>query len=386
MNHKCIDQYPAARELFAQSESRAAEIEELRRLPDDLAASLVEAGLVRLWVAKDYGGPQEHICRGLDLITDAAYHDGSVGWFVMIANTTALLSGRLPVDAAELIYGDPQAVTGGLAAPAAVATVVEGGLSVTGRWNYGSGIHHCTWIGGGVRVVDEAGKPHTTRDGAATPFVFFPAEDVTVLDTWHVHGLRGSGSTDYEVDHRFVPEGRWVNVDRQQGVIDDPLYRFSTYGALASGIAAVALGLGRRALDELIKLGSKRPAGSSRSLSERPAVQADVARAEATLLAADSWFRHTIEEAWAELQTRPALSGELRRRVRLAANHAVTSAAATVDACYTAAGGTAIYLSSPLQRVFRDIHVATQHAMIAPRVYEPLGRMAFGLETDMTKI
>lgn len=386
MNHQCIDRYPAAPGLFTEAAERAAEIEDLRRVPDDLARRLVEAGLVRVWVAKLYGGPQEDLRSGLDLITDAAYHDGSVGWFVMIANTTALLSGRLPADTAKLIYGDPNVVTGGLAAPAGVATMADGGLLVTGRWNFGSGVHHCTWIGGGVRVMDETGQPATTADGAATPFVYFPAEDVTVLDTWHVHGLRGSGSTDYEVHNQFVPEGLWVDVDRQEAVIDDPLYRFSTYGALASGIAAVALGLGRRAIDELITLGDKRPAGSNRTLAERPAVQADLARAEATLASADAWFRDTIDQAWEELQTRLWPSDEQRRRVRLAANHAVTAAASVVDTCYSSAGGTAVYLSNPLQRVFRDIHVATQHAMIAPRVYEPLGRMAFGLGIDMTKI
>ncbi len=194
--------------------------------------------------------------------------------------------------------------------------------------------------------------------------------------------MRGTASTDYVVDSVVVPAGRWVPLDVGARRIDDPLYRFSSFGALAAGVAAVSLGLGRRAVDELAVVGASRPAGSGRSLGERAPVQADLAAAEAKVRAARALLGEIVEAAWDATISDGRVGDEHRRLLRLAACHAATASAAAVETCYRAAGGQAIYDDSPLQRVFRDVNVATQHAMVSPRVLEPLGRIGFGLPTD----
>ncbi len=364
---------------------RADEIEAHRQLPRDLADALVDTGVFKLWVADDYGGAQGHVNDLLDAVELTSYHDGSTGWCVMIGGTTGLTSGGLPPEHGKAVYGDPRSVTGGFGMPAAVAVAVDGGLRVNGRWAWGSGTSHCTWIGGGVRIVDDAGNPSPLPDGTAAPFVFFDLEDVELLDTWHASGLKGTGSTDYQVADAFVPDGRWVNLVGREPVIDDPLYRFSFFGALALGVASVTVGLARRAVDELVALGDKMPSGSGRRLSERPPVQAQLAEADAAVRASRAFMREVVVDAWAGAARGP-MTHEQTRLLRLAASHAVERCTHAVDLCYLAGGGTAVYQSSPLQRVFRDIHVATQHGMVAPRVMEPLGRMLFGLDTDTRQL
>ena len=362
---------------------RAAEIESLRRLPRDLVDRLASTGVFRTWVPAHYGGVAGDVAALLDAIELVAFHDGATGWCVMIGGTTALVSGFLPPAFTEEIYGPADAVTGGFAMPAGTAVPVDGGLRVTGRWAWGSGTTHCTWIGGGVRVVDGSGAPAPLPDGTAAPFVFFDRRDVELLDTWHTMGLRGTGSGDYRVDGAFVPHGRWVSVAPQpEPVVDEPLYRFSFLGALAAGVASVAIGLARRALAELVALGKKQPSGSSRALAERPAVQAQLADAEASVRGARALLRETVDECWSAARERGGLSDEQKRLLRLAATHAVMRCTAAVDTCHAAGGGTAVYEASALQRVFRDAHVASQHAMVAPRTLESLGRAAFGLPTS----
>ena len=356
--------------------------EGLRHLDPSHVALLRDAGAFRLWVPERDGGTQASVQQGLDAIRAAAAEDGAAGWCVMIANTTALLAARLQPEHADTIYGSRNAITGGMAAPLGRARLVDGGLEVTGHWAWGSGIHHCTHFGGGCLVVDEEGEPTAAPDGARAPFVFFTMDQVEIHDTWRTSGLRGTGSADYSVERAFVPDGRWVDMQRNPLLVDDPLYRFSLFGALALGVAAVGLGLADRAVRELIELGGKVPAGSRRSLAERPAIQADLARAEAEAAAADAYMRHTVAEAWNHARDHGGHDAATRRALRLAANHAITASTRAVDLCYTAGGGAAVYDTNALQVIFRDMHVATQHAMTAPRVYEPLGRMAFGLETD----
>lgn len=361
----------AVEEVGRLASSRATETEVLRRLPDDVAAALVASGLLRAWVPSAYGGGGAGAQEVLDAIEALAFHDGATAWCGMIGATTSLTSGYLSSEWGERIYGDPLAVTGGFAMPAGVGRRVEGGLVVDGRWAWGSGSYHCTWIGGGVRV-----------EGEGAPFVFFEREQVELLDTWRVAGLKGTGSTDYAVHDAFVPEGRWVHIGRDAPVVDSPIYRLPFLGTLALGICMVSVGLARRAQHELVEVAEgKIPAGSAKTLANRPVVQLEVARAEASWRSARALVREVVEEASAE-GAAGIVSDETKRRIRLAATNATWASAAAVDRMYHAAGGSSIHEASPLQRVFRDVHVATQHGMVAERTLEPLGRMALGLPTD----
>lgn len=376
----------AVRAVGAEADRRAAETEALRRLPDDLAAALVGTGLLRAWVPARYGGAEADVLTVLDAVEELAWHDGATAWCGMIGATTSLTAARLAPEWATRIFGDPLAATGGYAMPAGTARPVEGGLLVSGDWQWGSFTQHCTWIGGGCLLVDDDGGPAARSDGLLAPFVFFEPSQVELLDTWRVAGLKGTGSTDYRVAEAFVPEGRWAQVVGPP-LLEGPLYRFPLLGALSLGVCSVALGLARRAQDELVALaGGKRPAQSNRTLAERPVVQAQVAKAEAGRRAARALVREVVEEAWEAATEGDELTGEHKRSLRLAATDATRRSAAAVDLMYDAGGGSSIHESSALQRVFRDVHVATQHGMVAERTYEVLGRMALGLPTDTSTL
>jgi alkylation response protein AidB-like acyl-CoA dehydrogenase len=373
--------------LGREADERAAEIGRLRRLPDDLSEALVGTGLGRAWAPARYGGLELPVLDLLDALEALATFEAGTAWCGMIAATTSLLGGYLPERWAEEIYGDPRAITGGHAAPQGRARPVDGGLVVTGDWQWGSGTFHCTWIGGGTLVVDEGGAPAPRADGLRGPFVLFEPGQVELLDTWYTMGLRGSGSTDYRVREAFVPEGRWAEIVGQEPVADGPLYRFPFFGALALGVCSISLGLARRALDEVLELAvGKRYALSTRPMATRAPVQAEVAQAEARYRSARALVRDTVDAAWRAACAGHPLGPEQRRLIRLAATNATTQSLAAVEALYRLAGGTAVYESSPLERVLRDVNVASQHAMVAPRTYELVGRMALGQSTDIAQL
>jgi alkylation response protein AidB-like acyl-CoA dehydrogenase len=318
----------------------------------------------------------------VDAVEHISYFNGSAGWCAMIGGTTGLNAGFLDPAFGSELFAAPNACGGGLAAPAGVATITDGGLNVTGEWAWGSGTSHCTTIAGGVRVVDSAGERAKLSGGSTGCFAFFDLEDVELLDTWNTSGLRGTGSTNYRVHGAFVPEGRWVSLAEPATPVDDnPLYRFSAFGALSMGVTAVLMGLGRRAVDELIALGDKRGAGSKRTLAERAVVQAELARADAAVRSSRAFVESVVGQCW-EAASEGAITDEHRALLRLAATDAANRCKTAVDLCYHAAGGTSVYKTNSLERVFRDAHVATQHIMVAERVLEPLGRMRFGLPTS----
>ncbi|MYE66392.1 MAG: flavin-dependent monooxygenase, partial [Acidimicrobiaceae bacterium] len=363
----------AARELGPTISARSAEIEALGTLPMDLVDEIRPTGAFRMYVPADLGGPAVTAVESLEVCEEFAYHDGSVGWCVAIAATTSLLASWLPDPHAAALFGDPSAIGGGFVMPRGRAVPTEGGLRVSGRWQWGSGTKHCTTIGGGCLVVGPDGRPEPRADGLAAPFVFMDPGDVELIDTWDAAGLAGTGSVDFEARDVLVPEGRWVQI--ADGPVRDNVWsRFSFYGLLASGVAAAAVGIARRSIDELVELaGGKKPQGSSRTLAERAAAQVEVAGVEARLAAAWTLVLDAVDDSFqGALAGRPSTVDE-KRRIRLAATHATQTAAEVAASMFRTAGGAAVYRTSPIQRCFRDAAVAAQHAMVAPRTMETAG-------------
>ena len=379
------DPFQAARDLGPSLAKRAQRIENNRSLPQDVVDDLTSAGLFRLFTPASLGGPEVDVATGLNIISEVARYDGGTAWCVMIAATTSLLAGYLDEPFAQEIYGPADSCTGGFAAPFGKAKIVDGGLQVSGTWAWGSGTQHCTWVGGGALLVDQTDTPIKRADGLYAPFVFFKRSDVQHLDTWRVTGLSGSGSTDYQVSDVFAPEGRWVQLMTATPRLDGPQWRFPFYGILAMGIAAVTVGLLDGAVERFAELATeKKPAGSGRTLAERASGQITVSTAEATARSARAFLHDAVGEAWGMALTGQPLTVEHRRSLRLAACDATQRCADALTHLQREAGGSAVYLNEPLQRIIRDGQVAATHAMVAPRIHELTGRLRFGLQTDTT--
>ncbi len=368
--------------ILEMADAKAPDGEQHRRLNPEVFHALAESGMLRGWVAEEFGGRATSVLEVLADIEAVSVADGAAGWSVMIGNTTALNSHRLPSEWAEHIYRDPMGCTGGYGMPAAVGTVVDGDIRVTGRWSWGSGTNHCTFIGGGVRIVDEAGEPARTPDGSSAPFVYFEPDQIELLDTWHVMGLKGTASTDYSATDALVPAGRWTQLFGGGPLIDTTLGRFPFFSALACGVAAVTIGLGVRAIDEVIALGERQFSGSSTVMAKRAPAQADLAMAIANVGQARSYLHDAVTRVWDQIEEGGEAAEVQRVELRIAAAAAAKRSVEAVDLCYHAVGGASVYEASPLQRVFRDAHVAITHGMINPRILEPLGRFHFGLPTN----
>lgn len=378
-----LDPLREAQRLAPTIAARADEIEEARRLPADLADEMARAGLFRLIVPKSLGGSELHPRAVIETLETVAAADASAGWCAMIAATTGLVSAYLEPAVAREIYADPRLITGGVFAPMGKAVREGGAYVVTGRWKWASGSQNCAWLGGGC-VIIENGAMLTLPSGAPNHrMILFPREEVELIDTWRVAGLKGTGSGDMRVEGVRAPVAHSVSLIVDKPVEQGALYAFPAFGLLALGIAAVASGNARAAIADFIALAqAKKPGGGKRTLAERGAAQAALAQAEAGLRGARAFLMEAVDRAWAAAERGDGLSQALRADLRLAATHLVRVSAETVRVCYDLAGGDSVFLDSPLQRRFRDAHVATQHMMTSAQVYELAGRILFGLPTD----
>lgn len=359
--------------LGKKAEARKTEIEDRGVLPGDIARALKATGILRLWVAKAYGGREADVLALVNAIQTLSYYNGSVAWVASVTGTGSLTSGYLKPSFAQEAFGASDAMLGGFAAPVGRAERVAGGLMVNGRWGWGSGTSHCSTVIGGIMIQGAEGE----RPMPAVA-LFYP-KDVQWYDTWEVNGLKGTGSGDYELKNVYVPDGRWIYFPVQRSVVDAPLYRVSFYGALAAGVAAVGLGLAKRAIDEIKRLGlTKKPVMAQKTLSEKAVIQFQLAATEAKYQAAKAFLEKATTENY-----EAAKSGipdiHTKNLLRMAATHVVTASAEVVDWCYKIGGGSTIWNSVKLQELQRDMLVVTQHGLVAPSNNEMIGKVAFGL-------
>jgi alkylation response protein AidB-like acyl-CoA dehydrogenase len=374
----------AAQESSDLARSVARITEEQRSLGSELAGRLTETGLLRTGVPQALGGAQAPPSVILRTAETVARGDASAGWCVAIATTSSLLSAYLPDKGAKEVFGDPQSVAAGVWAPRGKAQPVEGGVTVSGRWAFCSGISHADWLFAGC--VLDTGEP---KEGGAPVLrvAAIPTSQLKILDTWRTGGLRGTGSHDAVASEVFVPDHRLMSVTEGPPEDAAPLYQFPLFGFFALSVASAALGNARGAIDDLVSMASsQKPSGSSRSLAERSSTQAAVARAEASLRAARLLFYQSVEDAWRAAHRSEPVSEELRVGLRLAATHAARTAADVVSSMYELGGGASIYEDSPLQRRFRDAHTVTAHLQVKPATYEVTGRFLLGLPIETAQL
>jgi indole-3-acetate monooxygenase len=355
--------------------------EQERHVPHPLFEALRDAGVFQMSVSTAVGGAEIAEETVLQAIEELARQDGSVGWNVMIASNTAVIASYLPAAALREVYrSGPNTVIAGALPPKGAAVPVPGGFRLTGRWTFASGCHQADWMLGTSAVMAD-GTPRLRPDGRPDVRTFFvPVGACELLDTWHTAGLRGTGSHDWRVTDIFVPEGRSIPI-----LFDGPgepgtlsVRDFAAYGG--PRIAAVALGIARDAIDAFTALAmTKTPLLATSTLASQHTTHERVGRAEALLRSGRAFLYETVRELPSGPSWAAELSDDLRARVRLAGAHAAQSAAEAVDLMFTAAGTTAIYTSSRLERCFRDVHVATQHIAVAPSNIEMVGQYLLGL-------
>jgi alkylation response protein AidB-like acyl-CoA dehydrogenase len=207
-----------------------------------------------------------------------------------------------------------------------------------------------------------------------------------VIDTWHVMGMRGTGSHDISVTGVFVPKTRtfaMVPEFEPGSHYQGPLYRFPLVGVGATGILPVMLAVARQAIDYVSELAQgKTPVASSRLLRERASAQAKLAQAEAILRSGRLLFYDTLSVAWEATVAGETHSLNQRADLLLAATHAMSSATQAVELAYSVAGTSGFRTGSPLERYFRDTQVLKHHAFAAEARYETVGQVYLGLPPD----
>jgi alkylation response protein AidB-like acyl-CoA dehydrogenase len=356
--------------------ANAEEAEAIRTLPQASVAALRESGLFTLKLPAVLGGAEADPVTQIEVIEAVSYIDPATGWSFFIGTGGGSMCAFWPDEAiAQMFRGGRIPTLAGAFRIGGKAVAVDGGYRVTGRWSWASGIRHAEWVAAHV-LVERPGS-----DRPEPRIVVVPASDLTIHDTWHVAGLKGTGSCDFSLTDCFVPEGFTFDSQAMQPQRGGPLYQLGLPGLLVNELAGFALGVSRRALDAIIELAhtKRRGYGKQTPLAERAVFQRVLGESDLRLRAARGLIIETFEKAWQTVCTgrrpEPALQVEMS-----SATTWVTDVALEVTTqAFRYGGGTAIHLNHILQRCLRDLQVGASHLMVSDASYERHGQCLLGL-------
>jgi indole-3-acetate monooxygenase len=365
----------AARALQPRVRAAAAEAQELRHVPEPMVRAMAAEGLYKVAAPACFGGAEADPATTIEVIEAISEADGSIGWVLMIGIETVGISASL-MDrelAAGLFAEQPDLVMCGALNPQGRARRVEGGWRVDGRWPFASGCHHASLFWGQCVAGD--------TDPVRLIEVLVPRSSYEIVDTWHVNGLRGTGSHDVLVRDLFVPDSMTTEVRAHKPDHEGALFRLPPFTRLAYNKVGVATGIARAALDAFVELAeSKQPRLSSRALRERPRAQLRYAEAEAALRGARAFVFDAVGDVWDTVCRGGVADRRQRALVRLACSHACQEAIRAVELVHEAAGTSANFEDSPIGRARRDVAVVAQQVMVAPQFIEDAGRVLLGLD------
>jgi alkylation response protein AidB-like acyl-CoA dehydrogenase len=351
----------------------ADEIERNRRLPDEVVTALRETGINRLLIPAALGGLEARIIDVMDIMERIAAVDGSAGWCAALGAGSNVFAGYLPATGARTVFADPDQGNATMFAPVGRVVGEHGRAVLTGRWPFTSNCLHSAWAGLGALFHEG------DRVDPVPRVVFVRMSDLRIEDTWHVAGLRGTGS------HHVAATDVSVYPDRCARFTDRPwpdgtLWRLPIYAALLPILVAVPLGIARGAIDEVTRQAREGRTARRGQLSDAPVSMAELAVIDTRLRAARTGLRDVVSEAHTLAERGEPVTRQLQARIFLAFLHACDTSVEVTSTAHHLGGGAATYRGSRLLRALCDVQAARQHQLFSHHHLSELGKVVAGLD------
>ena len=371
-------------------ERNADTTDALRRLADENVQALRESGLCRLMVPARFGGYQTNIRTYIEVMAEVGRGCGSTSWVASLINVCAWLAALFPEQAQADIWGaDRDAWIAGSLAPNGSAVPVDGGWRVSGRWPWASGSMHAQWAACGIHMKNDAGEM------ANFGLSLLPMRELTVEDTWFMAGMKGTGSNTIVASDVFVPAHRFLPYpDAFAGRYrtehtDEVVYRAALIPVTVLILAPSQLGVARAALDHAIGGAATRGITHTnfRTQAESAGFQMQVAEAAMKIDTATLHAHRAADDLDRYAQENRLMDIASRARVRIDTALAAKYCREAVEILVAAHGTSSLADANRMQRLWRDVHAASHHAITEWQVnLEVYGKALLGIEPNITHL
>jgi alkylation response protein AidB-like acyl-CoA dehydrogenase len=374
-----------AAELVPLLQKHARWAEENRRLHDEVVEALADAGVFKLRRPKRYGGYEADTRTLVDVAAELARGDGSASWVASVYWIPGWMACLFPDEVQDEVFATPDSRVCGTLSPSAMASPADGGVVVTGKWQFISGAHHADWQEIIAVFIPPEGEPYPIM-------ALVPMSDLLIVDDWHTSGLKGTGSVSTVAREVFIPQERVLPLPAVlQGQTASKLnaeaaiYRAPLLPTAAASSVGPVLGLARAAADAFHNRLPNRKITYTAYENQRDAPITHLQVADAAQKIDQAGFHAHRLATLVDTKAAEGADWKLDERVRARADlgTVVRLAKEAVDVLASASGGSSIYLDVPIQRIARDVQAVSLHALMNPNTNAELyGRVLCGLEPN----
>jgi alkylation response protein AidB-like acyl-CoA dehydrogenase len=347
----------------------AAQADRVGWLHPEQQVLIHERGWLRMLAPRAIGGFEMALPDVVRLEESIARIDGSMGWTVTLCAGAGWFAGFLAPRLARDILATPDVCLAGSGAPTGYADCEGEGWRIDGLWDYASGAPMATHFTFNA-VLRQDGQP--LLDAAGNPRIrafVVPAALVEIVPRWRSIGLRATASHAYRVSSQWVHAEHGFEIDPSRAVAEGPLYRFPflafAFVTLAANVAGMAYHFVALA-EECIARRRNRFGGNGEPLIEAPAVRMLLDETRAGLDDVRGRFYALLDAAWAQAAAGSQVSEEEAAQMQALSMEWVSASRRAVDALFPYCGLFAMRDDAPINRVWRDFHTASQHALLTP--------------------
>jgi len=343
---------------------KAAEAEQLGMLHPDQLKIIYRQKWFKLLVPEVYTGRQITLSQLVRLQEAISWADGSTGWVVTLCSGAGWFGGFINPEIAKQVFFNDAVCLAGSGAVCGTAEITPNGYIVNGTWKYASGAHHATHITANCSITKD-GKPVLTDNGEplVLPFIF-DKKDVTILPAWKYIGMVATGSDSFEVKDLSVPFNRQFKIEPAAAIIDTPLYQYpflqlaeATLAVNLSGIAIHFIDLCEGIFHEKIKQ-------PRLTAAQKDFLMDELSRTKSELDVTRNDFFETVDQSWDAIRSNNVIPENIFQQVSITSRKLAHFSREVVDTLYPLCGLTAASTETEINRAWRDLHTASQHALI----------------------
>jgi alkylation response protein AidB-like acyl-CoA dehydrogenase len=311
-----------------------------------------------------YGGMELSLPNEVRLIEAISWADGSMGWAITLCTGAGWFGGFLNSELSAAIFADEKVCLAGSGAPTGTATITANGYLVNGTWKYASGALHATHFTTNCIICDDNGPVLDVEGKQTVKSFLFKASEVTVLPAWNYTGMMATGSHSFEIKNVLVPAERTFIINQKFATIDNPLYTYPFHQLAEATLAVNISGLAIHFVDLCDGVFAEKCKNKNLNMAQVAELSDVISRSAAELNQVRNSFYQAVDRSWSGFINNAADHADDLLEVSNTSRRLAKISRQTVDDLYPYCGMIAASTTTEINRVWRDLHTASQHALL----------------------